>query len=65
MWDKRYRLSAHPTFSHPGCFVRLHCPIVLILLSAVDRLRNNFPVGDAVAPQPVGHDLPRLRAMVP
>lgn len=46
----RFKPSHHP-LPHPGRFVRLFCPIILILLGAVDRLRNQFPMSNPIAAQ--------------
>ncbi len=53
----------HPSLSHAGRFMRLLSPIILILLSTVDRFRNQFPMGNAIACQLVSYDLPRFTAM--
>jgi hypothetical protein len=46
------RLEApHPPFSHPGRLMGLLCPVILIMLSTVDRVRNQFPMSDAIAAQ--------------
>ena len=59
-----YRFElAHPSLSHPGRLMRLLCPIILILLSTVDRLRNQLPMGDSIAAQFICHDLPGFAAM--
>jgi hypothetical protein len=38
-------------------------PVVRVAIGVVDRLRHQFPAGDAVATQLVGHDLPRALAV--
>ena len=55
--------SPHPPLSHPGRLVRLLGPIILILLGTVNRLRNQFPMSYAIAPQFISHDLPGFSAM--
>ena len=57
--------APHTSFSHPGRFMRLLCSIILILLSAVDRVRNQFPMSNTIAAQLVSHDLPRLTTVTP
>jgi hypothetical protein len=44
--------------------VGLLCPIILILLRTVDRVRNQFPVSDTVTSQFIGHDFPGFAAIV-
>ena len=53
----------HASFTHPGCFVRLLHPIILILLGTVDYLGHQLPMGDTIATQLVSHDLPGLADM--
>ena len=53
----------HPSLSHPGRFMGLLCPIILILLSTVDRFRNQLPMSNTIAAQFVSHDLPGFTAM--
>ena len=57
--------SSHPSLPHPGRLMRLLSPIILILLSTVDRLRNQLPMSHAIAAQLVRHDLPGLATMAP
>jgi hypothetical protein len=45
--------------------MRLLCPIVLVLLGAVDSLRDQFPMGNSITTQLVGHNLPGLSAVTP
>ena len=54
---------SHAPFSHSGSFMRLLGPIILILLSTVDCLRNQFSVSNTIAAQLIGYDLPGLVAM--
>jgi hypothetical protein len=44
--------------------MRLLCPIILILLSAVNRLGDQLPVSDAITTQFISHDFPRLTAVI-
>jgi hypothetical protein len=53
----------HSSLSLPGRFMRLLCPIVLILLSTVDRFRYEFTMCDTITTQFVRHDLPVLTTM--
>ena len=53
----------HPPLSRPGRLVRLLRPIILILLSTVDRLGHQFPMRYTITSQFIGHDLPGLSAM--
>ena len=53
----------HPSLSHSGSLVRLLCPVILILLSTVDRLGYQFPVRYTIASQFVSHDLLGLAAV--
>ena len=55
--------SPHPSLPYSDRLVGLLCPVILILLSAVDRLRYQLPMGNAITPQFVGNDLSRLAAM--
>jgi len=54
----------HTSFSHPSRLMRLLCPIILILLRTVDRVRNQFPVSDTVSSQFISHDFPGFAAIV-
>ena len=58
----RLELS-HPSFSNPGRLMGLLCPIILLLLSAVDRIGNLLAMGNTITPQLFGNDLPGLAAM--
>ncbi len=58
----RLELS-HPPLPDPGRFMRLLCPIILILLSTVDRLRHHLPMRYSIAAQLISHDLPGFAAM--
>ena len=44
--------------------MRLLCPIILILLRTVDRVRNQFPVCNSVTSQFISHDFPGFAAIV-
>jgi len=50
----------HPSLSNPGVLMRLLSPIILILFGTVDRVRNQFPMSNAIAPQFIGDYLPRF-----
>ena len=50
--------TPHPSLAHPGCFVRLFYTIVLTLFGTVDRLWNQLPMGNTIAPRLVRQDLP-------
>ena len=43
--------------------MRLFRPVILMLLGTVKRLRDQLPVGNTIAAQLVGDDLPGLAAM--
>ncbi|MFT6046568.1 MAG: hypothetical protein ACI9WC_002275 [Arenicella sp.] len=45
----------HPSLPHPNRLVRLLSSIILVLLSAVDRLRYQLPMSNAITPQFVGN----------
>ena len=47
----------HPSLSYPGRFMGLLCPIILILLSTVDRLGHQLTMSDAITAQLVGGEL--------
>ena len=53
----------HPSLPYSGRLMGLLCPIILILLHTVDRVRNQFPVSDTVTSQFISHDFPGLAAM--
>ena len=55
--------SPHPSLPYSSHLMGLLCPIILILLRAVDRVRNQFPVSDTVTSQFISHDLPGFTAM--
>jgi hypothetical protein len=44
--------------------MRLLCPIILILLRTVDRVRNQLTMCDSITAQFIGNDLPGLAAIV-
>ncbi len=50
----------HSSLSHPGWLMRLLDPIICILGSVVDGLRDELPAGNAIAAQFVSDDLPWL-----
>ena len=59
-----YRLElSHPSFSNPGRLMGLLCSIILVLLSAVNRVGNQLTMRDSITTQFVGNDLPGLAAM--
>jgi hypothetical protein len=41
----------------------LLCPIILVLLSAVDRFWDQLPMDNTISAQFVGNDLPGLAAI--
>ena len=43
--------AAHPPLPNPGRLMGLLCPIVLILLSAMDRAWYQLSMGDTIAAQ--------------
>jgi len=53
----------HPSLPYPGRLMRLLCPIVLVLFGTVDRLGYQLSMGDTIASQLVGHDLPGLASV--
>ena len=55
----------HPSLPHSGSFMGLFCPIVLILLSTVDRIWYQFTMSNAITSQLIGNDLPWLTSMRP
>ena len=55
--------SPHPPLPHPDHLMGLLYPIVGIPTRYMDDLRHHLAMGDWVAPQLVGHDLPGLSAM--
>ena len=57
--------SPHPSLSYPGRLVRLFCPIILILLSTVDRCGNQLAMCNTITAQLIRHDLSWLAAMRP
>jgi len=48
----------HYPLPHSGWLMRLLNPIIRILRGVMNCLRNNFPAGNTIATQFVGHDLP-------
>ena len=40
--------------------MRLLCFVIIILVSAVDHIGHQLPMGHAITTQLIGHDLPRL-----
>ena len=56
---------SHSALPYPGRFMRLLGPIILILLSTVDRLGYQFTMGYAITPQLVCHDLPGFALVTP
>ena len=58
----RLELSHIPR-SHPSHLMGLFGSIILVLLSAVDRIGNQLTMCDSITTQFVGNDLPRLAAM--
>ena len=55
--------SPHPPLPHPGRLMGLLYPIILILLSTVDRLGHQLTMSNTIAAQFVGHDLSGLTTM--
>ena len=55
---------AHPPLQDPGRLVRLLCSVISILICYMNDLRHHLALGDSLAPQLVGHDLPGLYPMV-
>ena len=55
--------SSHPPLPNPSGLVRLLSPIILKLPGTVDRLRNQFPMSNAITAQFIGHDLPGFAAV--
>ena len=53
----------HPSLTNPGRFMGLLCSIVRIPVIYIDRIRNQFPVSNAITAQLIRHDLPGLPAM--
>ena len=53
----------HTPLAHPGALMRLLRSIVGILRRIVNSFGNQFPVGDAIASQFVGNNLPGCTAM--
>ena len=58
----RLELS-HPSLPYSSHLMRLFGSIILVLLSAVDRIGNQLTMCDSITTQFVGNDLPRLAAM--
>ena len=59
-----FELPHHP-LSHPSRLVGLLCPIVRVLLSAVDRVGNQLPMGNAITTQFIRHDFPEFVVIIP
>jgi hypothetical protein len=55
----RFELS-HPSLPDSGRLMRLLCPIILILFSAMNHIRHQLTVSNSIAPQLVSHDLSGL-----
>ena len=53
----------HPSLPYSGRLMGLLCSIILVLLSAVDRVGHQFAMCDSITTQFVGNDLPGLAAM--
>jgi hypothetical protein len=53
----------HPSLPYSGRLMGLLCSIILVLLSAVDRIGNKLMMCDSITTQFVGNDLSRLAAM--
>jgi hypothetical protein len=62
--SKGFELS-HPSFPDPGRFMRLLGSIILILLSAMNHIRHQLSISNAITLQFVGHYLPGFTAMTP
>ena len=57
----RFELT-HPSLPHPGRFMRLLGPVILILLITMDRVWHQFSMRHAITAQFVRHNLPWLSA---
>jgi hypothetical protein len=55
--------SSHPTLSHPGRFMGLLCPIIRILRSIVDYVRNQVSMSNAITAQLICDNLPGFAPM--
>jgi hypothetical protein len=55
--------APHPSLPDPRRFMRLLCPVILILLSTVDRVWNQLAMSDPIATQLVCHDLSGFTAV--
>lgn len=60
--SERFELT-HPSLPHSGRLVRLFSPIVIILLSTVDRIGHDLTLSYRIASQLIRHDLPWLSAI--
>ena len=58
----RFKLP-HSSLPDPRRFMRLLCPVILILLSTVDRVWNLLAMSDPAATQLVCHDLSGFTAV--
>ena len=56
--------SPHPSLPHPGGLMGLLSPIVFILFSAVDRIREDLAMGNRLAPKLIRNDLPGFSAVI-
>ena len=56
--------SPHPSLPYSDRLKGLLCPVILILLSAVDRFWDQFALSNAIAAQFICHDFPGLAAIV-
>ena len=55
--------SPHSPLPDPGRLMGLLCPIVGILIIAVDRIRHKLTMCNSIAAQFIGDDLPGFVAM--
>ena len=56
--------SPHPSLPEPRRLMGLLCPVILILLSAVDRIGNQLTMCHSITTQFVGNDFPGFAAIV-
>ena len=54
---------SHPSLPFSGSLMGLLCPIILILLCTVYRLRYQFTMGNTITAQCIRHDLSGLSTM--
>ena len=54
---------SHPSLSHSCRLMGLLDSVILILLSTVDRLRDQIPMSDAIASKLICDDFPGFTAM--